>query len=512
MSVSTAHSTVAELIDSFTGATPDELDAEYRRLVGALWNDGDLTDLALSAVPALVARLGQVDDDRKGYLAILLGLLAEAEYPAVDGEVTAAVRQGIDLYLDLASGSTKGQPLSLALFYLLAHFPDDRDRVLAVAADAHIDPDDLGRLDRALQRLDPASPVLGRVFPSPSVWTLDEAEREFDQAWIKTLTPAQITHSWEDDTRTVLGHAGGNAYWAVRNGTPEAAGSPTVPARDAVRTPSPDPAIDIFTRHADVLRCTNCRSRLDFQHSGVRCTGCSTTYPIGSGILNLFAGAGNYADDDDFLLKLSEIPTMGLFYEAIARPAFLRVSGSNWGGQVSRADEDAYIAEHVRPVDGPVLDLAAGAGGWTAVLAEAVGAERVIALDVNPAMLTVLRGRLPKVPSVLASATALPFDDAALGAVLCWNALQAFPDHAAAAIAEVGRCLRPGGTFTIMTFRMSSDPIARYFQAAHRLPQHADGLRLFDLDELKGWLAEAGLKVREESTPGTFVFITAERV
>ncbi|MFF5207154.1 class I SAM-dependent methyltransferase [Streptosporangium sp. NPDC000396] len=509
MSVSTTHSTVVELIDSFAGATPDRLDAEFQRLAGALWNDGDLTDLALSAVPALVARLDQVDDDRKGYLAILLGLLAEAEYPAADGEVSAAVRQGLDRYLDLVSRSVKGQPLSLALFYLLAHFPEDRERVLSAASALDIDSDDLGRLDRALQRLDPDNPVLGRVFPSPSVWTLDDTEREFDQAWTKTLTPAQIAHNWENDTRTVLGHAGGKAYWAVCNGTPEAAGSPSVPARDIVRTAPSGPAVDIFTRHADAFRCTNCRSRLDFQQSGVRCTGCASTYPVANGVLNLFASVRD--DEDDFLLKLSEIPTMGLFYEAVARPAFLRVSGSNWGGLVTRSDEDAYIAEHVRPVDGPVLDLAAGAGSWTATLAKAVGAERVIALDVNPAMLTVLRGRLPEVPSVLASASNLPFGDATLGAVLCWNALQAFPDDAPAAIAEVGRCLRPGGTFTIMTFRMSSDRVARYFQAAHRLPQHAEGLRLFELDELKGWLAKAGLTVREESGPGTFVFITAER-
>jgi ubiquinone/menaquinone biosynthesis C-methylase UbiE len=158
-----------------------------------------------------------------------------------------------------------------------------------------------------------------------------------------------------------------------------------------------------------------------------------------------------------------------------------------------------------------VLDLAAGAGRWTEVLARAVGPERVIALDPSAPMVATLRARLPKVPAVMAGAADLPFGDASLGAVLCWNALQAFPAHAAAAIGEVGRCLRPGGTFTLLTFRMSDDPIYRYFQGQHRLPQHTNGLRLFELDQLHGWLADAGLRVREESGPGTFVFITAER-
>jgi hypothetical protein len=62
-----------------------------------------------------------------------------------------------------------------------------------------------------------------------------------------------------------------------------------------------------------------------------------------------------------------------------------------------------------------------------------------------------------------------------------------------------------------MTFRRSDDPVYRYFQSAHRFPQHQGGLQLFDRDEVGRWLADAGFTVREESGPGTFVFLTAVR-
>nr|BFE84740.1 hypothetical protein GCM10020093_073410 [Planobispora longispora] len=145
------------------------------------------------------------------------------------------------------------------------------------------------------------------------------------------------------------------------------------------------------------------------------------------------------------------------------------------------------------------------------MVAGAVGADRLIAMDMGLPMLTVLRGRLPEVPAVRASALRLPFEDASFAAVNCWNALQAFPDDAAAAIAEMGRVLRPGGTLTMMTFLFDSDPIARHFQASHFFPSRVEGMLLFEREELHRWLADAGLKVRDMSGPGTFVFITAER-
>ncbi|MFB4287460.1 methyltransferase domain-containing protein [Nonomuraea sp. ATR24] len=509
MTLSMSQPAVADLVESFSGADPDRLGEEYLRLAGLLLDGGTATELASPAVPLLVELLRTAPADRKAHPAVLLGLLAGAEDPAGDGELATAVGREVDLYLDLWIGSANGQPLSLALAYLLSHFPEHRDRILSVAGDRGLDVYDLSKLDRALARLDLEDPVIGRVFPSPAVWALmDEAERDFDNSWIKAMPTEQIILNWDKDTSTVRGNLGAAAHWAALNGAPTPVEVGTVPPRDEL-PPPPDGGTELFAPHAAALRCPRCASGLDLTGAEVRCAACAAVYPVANGILNLTEDAERNAGD--FLYKLAEVPSMGHFYEAYARPNFLRLAGSNWGTAISPADEDAYITEHVRPVDGPVLDLACGAGRWTQTLTEAVGADRVIALDMYPPMLTATRRRLPELPAVMAGARRLPFGDATLGAVMCWNALQAFPDDAPEAIKEIGRCLRPGGTFTFLTFHSSADPVYRHLVACHYFPGHQSGMELFELDDIKAWLAAAGLTIRHEHGPGTFVLITAER-
>ncbi|HEV2780616.1 MAG TPA: class I SAM-dependent methyltransferase [Actinophytocola sp.] len=517
MSASTEESTVAALVAAFTGATSDRVDAEFHRLVDALWSDGKLTDLALPAASALVTLLdGELGAEHRGRVVILLGLLVEGEHPAA-ADVFAAVRAGLDRYLELLAGSTPGEPESLALLYLVQHFPDDRDRILAATEGLGLNVHDRTRLDRALAQLDPDKPDLGRVWPSPAIWEADEEELEYAQAWIKNLTPAQVRNNWDNDTLTVLGFSGALAYWGVRHGTPAPTAEVEVPPVDSIRTAESGPADEVFGRHASVLRCPSCHSALEIGADVVRCTSCVTRYPIANGILDLSAGVreGQEADDatNDLLQKLAEMPRLGLYYEAVLRPNYLKIAGSNWGDQVSHADEDAYIESHLRGVDGPVLDLAAGAGRWTEVVARTVGADRLIALDMAVPMLNVLRGRLPEVPAVMATALNLPFHDGSLGAINCWNALQAFPDDAAEAVAEMGRVLRPGGRLTMMTFRWEHDPIARYFQACQYFPSRPEGHLLFELEELRSWFDSAGLDIVDlsEVDAGSFVFLTAER-
>lgn len=513
MSDPTADSAIADLVRSFTGAPPDDLDAAYRRLVGALWNEGKVTEIAAESVPAVVAALDGTGPERQGRLAILLGLLAEAEYPRLDGEVATAVRGGLDRYLDLLRGGGTRQPLTLALLYLVAHFPGDRERVLAATADLPIDDEERSRLERGLAELDLENPDIGWVWPAPSAWDLTEEEAG---ATVRGLSPEQIATNWESDTRTVWASAGAIANWAVHHGPPAPLAVNPVPEwRPSDLAPQP---IDrLFGERARLLRCPTCRSPIAMRESNARCEPCSTTYLAADGILDLSAGVPDgrstaHEETADMLQKLSEVPKLGLYYEAVLRQSYLRLAGSNYGDQVTHADEDAYIAENLRAAEGPVVDLAAGAGRWTEVVAGAVGADRLTAVDMMLPMLNVMRSRLPAVPAVMGSALNLPFADGTIGAINLWNALQAFPDDAGQAIAEIGRCLRPGGILTMLTFRWSDEPIARYFQGSHYFASRPEGHLVFEREQLRQWLTDAGLTIRDWNADiGTFVFVTAER-
>lgn len=502
-----SQSTIAGLLDSLASAPPERVTESYHRLVESVWHSGKATEHASDAVAIILDRLDDPADGRKGYLVLLLGLLTEAE---PEGEAARTVRKGLDRYLDLLRRNEGGGPLTLALLYLVGHFPDARDQILASVPRHALDQEDLSRLDRVLQPLHTADVALGRVWPSPAEWTLSEAEREQDRSWIARLSPDQLATTYAGDTLMLHGYSGAKAYWALRGGEIRTVAEADRGGGTAPEIPPPFDT-QAFRHHLPSLRCPVCRLGLVVNDEQVRCVDCGSRFSTAHGVLDLTGAVADVEDPDDVLQNAAVLQRIGMYYETVLRPGFLRLMGANWDGRIRPRDEDAYLVERTRPMGGPVLDLAAGAGRWTSVLTEAFGAERVIALDLNKAMLTWLRGQLPGVLAVEASALDLPFGDATLGAVNCWNALQALPDPAQA-IAEIGRCLRPGGTLTLLTFRSSEDPIYRYFQDTFRGPGFPDGgMPLFRPEDIRNWLDQAGLSVRAESLPGNFIFITAVR-
>jgi SAM-dependent methyltransferase len=252
------------------------------------------------------------------------------------------------------------------------------------------------------------------------------------------------------------------------------------------------------------LACPACRGALSPVDEGLTCRPCGAVYRAANGHLDFVAEPWSVTGlGQIFMADPLHVP----LYEASSRPAFLRLMGSNWGGHLSEADEEGYLRERLEGVDGPVLDLACGAGRWTRVIADAVGADQVIGLDLSLPMLAAVREALPAVRVVRGSALALPFGDATLGAVTCWNALQMLPEPERV-IAEAGRCLRPGGSFVVLTFRRAADPIYRYFQ---RRQEETFNVSAFAEEEILRWLAQGGLEVRHLGGPGTFLLITATK-
>ena len=104
-----------------------------------------------------------------------------------------------------------------------------------------------------------------------------------------------------------------------------------------------------------------------------------------------------------------------------------------------------------------VLDVASGLGPVARLAAQAAGpGGRVVAADISAAMLAAAAAR-PQGPGratmeyLECSASAIAADDDSFDVVLCQQGLQFFPDRAAA-VAEMRRVARPGGTAVVSTW------------------------------------------------------------
>jgi SAM-dependent methyltransferase len=258
----------------------------------------------------------------------------------------------------------------------------------------------------------------------------------------------------------------------------------------------------LHERYHDVFACPACRHPLPADPFG--CPDC----------LRIFSSEAGYPD---FAPQVRMKPGLGPFYlqdplhvtryETETRVAFLNLMGANWDKPLTPEDEDDYLRTQLSPVDGPVLDLACGAGRWTRTVMSHVGDSRVIGLDLSVAMLDLVRAELPNLCVVRGTATQLPFKTGSLGAVNCSNALQLFPDPRAV-IQEIGRCLRPGGTLTAFTFRQADRPTYRHFQRRH---EQTFNVRAFRTDELVSWSVSAGLELTDLRSPAGTVLLTARR-
>jgi len=114
------------------------------------------------------------------------------------------------------------------------------------------------------------------------------------------------------------------------------------------------------------------------------------------------------------------------------------------------------VATVALPTGATVLDVAAGTGAVSRAAATAVGpGGRVIASDISAGMLAeVSLGADPdgaSIETLEAPATAIPLEDDSVDAVLCQHGLPFVRDQAAA-LREMRRVLRPGGTIGIVVW------------------------------------------------------------
>lgn len=124
------------------------------------------------------------------------------------------------------------------------------------------------------------------------------------------------------------------------------------------------------------------------------------------------------------------------------------------------------VRELDRAPRGPRLDLCAGTLDFAAMLADAFPSERVVAVDLAEEMMRAGRAKAPRVETVVADATALPFEDGAFAAATCGfgarnvASLEAFAREAA-------RVLAPGGVLVVLEAFRPERPLPAFLHRAY---------------------------------------------
>jgi ubiquinone/menaquinone biosynthesis C-methylase UbiE len=159
------------------------------------------------------------------------------------------------------------------------------------------------------------------------------------------------------------------------------------------------------------------------------------------------------------------------------------------GLELRRIQRMAIELARVQPGE-RVLDLGCGPGDGTTRLAS-LGAI-AIGLDYSDGMLEkakkerAIAGRLTR-----GDAGRLPFKDGAFDKVVCTNSFHHYPDHFAA-LKEVRRILRPGGTLVLVDPRADNIFGWAAIDVAEKMVFGLDEVRIFSRDAWKRMLADAG--------------------
>jgi ubiquinone/menaquinone biosynthesis C-methylase UbiE len=154
-----------------------------------------------------------------------------------------------------------------------------------------------------------------------------------------------------------------------------------------------------------------------------------------------------------------------------------------------------------------VLDLGAGTGRTSEILAEMVGADGLTAVaDFAVDMVLEAAGVSDEIAPVCADAHGLPFGEESFDKVLCFSAFPHFRDQLCALV-EMCRILKPGGRLLIL--HVNSSEKMNAFHAGLEGPVRHD--RLPDMETLGRMFGRAGLSpVRLDETDDLY-WAEAER-
>jgi ubiquinone/menaquinone biosynthesis C-methylase UbiE len=159
---------------------------------------------------------------------------------------------------------------------------------------------------------------------------------------------------------------------------------------------------------------------------------------------------------------------------------------------------------------GRALEVGCGRGVGVEIILERFGADRVDAFDLDPRMVARARRRLARyghrVEIWVGDATSVPLPDAHYDAVFDFGIIHHVP-HWRAALAEIRRVLKPGGTF------YAEEVMARFIQhpLTRRVLEHPQADR-FDREQFRAGLVDAGLEPDDSREwIGAFAWFVAHR-
>lgn len=179
-----------------------------------------------------------------------------------------------------------------------------------------------------------------------------------------------------------------------------------------------------------------------------------------------------------------------------------------WGCDDKRYYESmAAIAE--APEGGTIVDCPCGAGPALRVLSPD-SSVRYVAVDLSPSMLRRIRKKarqrgIAGIEFVKADAADLPLEDGSADLFLSYWGMHVFPDPRAA-VAEIGRVLKPGGRLVGTAFLDEAKGVRQRLLLRRNT---ADFGPMCTEAELREWLGRAGLRITEASRSGPMFFFDA---
>lgn len=188
-----------------------------------------------------------------------------------------------------------------------------------------------------------------------------------------------------------------------------------------------------------LLACPHCRGTLDWAGPARewRCPACVRAFPVRDGIVH-FLDAQDLGPLDRRFAHLYD--WFSWIYPAFTRSGFALIGMSEGHGR-------RQVLDRLDPHGGRVLEVSIGPGSNLPHLLARQDIGEVHGLDISIGQLrrcrALIRRRAWNVPLYLASAEALPFQDATFDAVLHIGGINFFDDRARA-LAEMARVAKPG--------------------------------------------------------------------